>query len=236
MDLCRHESLRHGCCHDRVSLIAELAALRAENERLNALDKISGEANDSLRRDLACAKARITELRQQLAEKEKQIGDFADKLNQSWFEEARRLTVQLADAQTSRDELNTVYIQRREVLEAECAAWRERTVQAEQQLADTIAEREHEKRRADDYGQQLADAVKVRNDAIRENNTHRALLADARAVLDIIEKAIADGDGGSYWPARKYLDDHGVYNDDLNELRVLGAVAKAALAKLEGKP
>ena len=67
------------------------------------------------------------------------------------------------------------------------------------------------------------------------------LLAEARRrvgklekALRIIEAAIADGDGGSYWPARKFLDERDIYNDDLNEERVLGAVAKAALTKEPG--
>jgi len=47
--------------------------------------------------------------------------------------------------------------------------------------------------------------------------------------LEVIHAAIADGDGGSYWPARKFLDDADVYHGDLNDLRVLGAVAATAL-------
>lgn len=64
--------------------------------------------------------------------------------------------------------------------------------------------------------------------AEREKDAARvALLVRA---LEAIYAALADGDGGSYWPARKFLDDADVFHGDLNDLRVLGAVAKVALA------
>lgn len=79
-----------------------------------------------------------------------------------------------------------------------------------------------------DLRQQLAE--------LEEHNTivHQQLidvekqLAEARAALDVLKTALNDGDGGSYWPARKYLDEHGIYHGDLNDLRVLYAVVKTA--------
>ena len=50
--------------------------------------------------------------------------------------------------------------------------------------------------------------------------------------LRAISPALADGDGGPFWPARAYLKKHDIYDGDLNDLRVLDAVARAAL---EGK-
>lgn len=56
--------------------------------------------------------------------------------------------------------------------------------------------------------------------------------SDLRLALEVIAIALNDdseGHGGSYWDARQWLDLHGVYNDDLNDLRVLYAVARKAL-------
>ena len=58
-------------------------------------------------------------------------------------------------------------------------------------------------------------------------------IAELRSALQVIESGMADatnGMGASYWPARQWLDKHNVYHDDLNELRVMHAVAKTALA------
>lgn len=64
---------------------------------------------------------------------------------------------------------------------------------------------------------------------LRELKASRDKLA---AALKVIELALGDGDGGSYWPARKFLDDRGIYNGDLNDLRVLSFVAKVALSHM----
>lgn len=56
--------------------------------------------------------------------------------------------------------------------------------------------------------------------------------SDLRLALNVIAIALndhEDGHGGSYYPARQWLALHGVYADDLNDLRVLYAVAKKAL-------
>lgn len=57
-------------------------------------------------------------------------------------------------------------------------------------------------------------------------------LADARKALEVLKTALNDGEGGNYWPARKFLDERDIYHGDLNDLRVLHAVVKAALEQL----
>ena len=61
----------------------------------------------------------------------------------------------------------------------------------------------------------------------------QAQIAALREALEAIKTAINDEEdgSGSYWPARKFLDDRGIYNGDLNDLRVLYAVTKTALGK-----
>lgn len=58
--------------------------------------------------------------------------------------------------------------------------------------------------------------------------------SDLRVALEVIAMALNDsevGHGGSYWHARQWLALHGVYADDLNDLRVLYAVAMKALER-----
>lgn len=62
-------------------------------------------------------------------------------------------------------------------------------------------------------------------------NAHAELVA----ALEVIRTALNDGEGGNYWPARKFLDERGIYNDDLYDLRVLDRVAAAALAAARGE-
>lgn len=70
---------------------------------------------------------------------------------------------------------------------------------------------------------------------------HYDALLDVAGELDqalkSIEIALKEPSGGSYWPAREFLNRLEVYNDDLNDLRVLHRVAQIARAKfaaLEG--
>ena len=59
-----------------------------------------------------------------------------------------------------------------------------------------------------------------------------------REALEAIAIALKEPDGGEYWTARKFLDNCGIFHDDLNDLRVLSKVASAALLaaqKEEGK-
>lgn len=78
--------------------------------------------------------------------------------------------------------------------------------------------------------------------------TLRALTALAKEIMDqkeinaalvealeVIKTALGDGEGGSFWPARKFLDDRNIYHGDLNDLRVLDRVARAALALARGE-
>lgn len=81
-------------------------------------------------------------------------------------------------------------------------------------------------------------AKNTRFRATEDGDAKFIVLADhhfdaAVEALRIISAAIADGDGGSYWPARKFLDDRGIYHGDLNDERVLDAVARAVLAAIE---
>lgn len=55
-----------------------------------------------------------------------------------------------------------------------------------------------------------------------------------RMALCTIAEALKEPDGGSYWPARAFLDELDICHVDLNDLRVLHAVARAALAKARG--
>lgn len=50
-------------------------------------------------------------------------------------------------------------------------------------------------------------------------------------VLDVIRTALSDDAGGSYAPAYRYLEKLGLYSDDLQDVRVLSEVARAALAQ-----
>ena len=51
-----------------------------------------------------------------------------------------------------------------------------------------------------------------------------------RKALEVISEALKEPSGGSYWPARAFLDERDIFNDDLNDLRVLTAVAVSALS------
>ena len=51
-----------------------------------------------------------------------------------------------------------------------------------------------------------------------------------RKALLVIAEALRTPSGGSYWPARAFLDELDIYHDDLNDFSVLYAVACAALA------
>jgi hypothetical protein len=58
---------------------------------------------------------------------------------------------------------------------------------------------------------------------------------DMHEALEVIAEALKEPAGGSYWPARAFLDERDICNIDLNDLRVLNAVARAALAKARGE-
>lgn len=64
---------------------------------------------------------------------------------------------------------------------------------------------------------------------VRAVNSFAAAENLAKA-LQVIQVAINDGDGGPYWPAREFLKKHDIYDGDLNDLRVLGAVCEVALS------
>jgi hypothetical protein len=49
--------------------------------------------------------------------------------------------------------------------------------------------------------------------------------------LQVIATALAEPDGGSYWPARRYLDRYQKYHEDLNGTRVLLQVAQLGLGR-----
>lgn len=47
--------------------------------------------------------------------------------------------------------------------------------------------------------------------------------------LQVLAIALKEPDGGSYHPARSFLDKHGIYHDDLEGTRVLLRVAQIGL-------
>jgi hypothetical protein len=49
--------------------------------------------------------------------------------------------------------------------------------------------------------------------------------------LQILATALKEPDGGSYWPARRFLTAHGVFHDDLSGTRVLLRVAQCGLGR-----
>jgi hypothetical protein len=53
---------------------------------------------------------------------------------------------------------------------------------------------------------------------------------ELEAALKAIKIALKEPDGGEYWTARKFLDKHDIFHDDLNDLRVLHKVAETALS------
>lgn len=67
--------------------------------------------------------------------------------------------------------------------------------------------------------------VRAERDAARED---AARLAEA---LEVIHTATRDDEHEQFWDARKWLDEHGVFNDDLADLRVIAKVARAALSR-----
>jgi hypothetical protein len=68
--------------------------------------------------------------------------------------------------------------------------------------------------------EQLIDALRAENERLRD-------------ALRVIAEALKEPDGGSYWPAREYLDKFDVFHDDLSGTRVLERVASAALLAAE---
>lgn len=80
----------------------------------------------------------------------------------------------------------------------------------------------------------LAQTVEEHIELFNELRQQRDAL---KAGMEVIKMALNDGveTEGCFWPARKWLDDRGIYNGDLADLRVLYAVARAALAQAEGK-
>ena len=50
-----------------------------------------------------------------------------------------------------------------------------------------------------------------------------------RQALTVIAEALKEPDGGSYWPARGFLNRYDKFHEDLNDLRVLLRVAQVAL-------
>lgn len=49
--------------------------------------------------------------------------------------------------------------------------------------------------------------------------------------LQILAEALKEPDGGSYWPARRFLTAHDIYHDDLQGTRVLLRVAQIGLGR-----
>lgn len=71
------------------------------------------------------------------------------------------------------------------------------------------------------------------NEGVKE--TQRKLRADCRNAFRAIAEALAEPSGGSYHHARKILDAHDIYHDDLEGLRVLRVLAELMLSKLGGR-
>jgi hypothetical protein len=59
---------------------------------------------------------------------------------------------------------------------------------------------------------------------------------DVLAALKVIAIALKEPAGGEFWSARKFLDDRGIFNGDLDGERVLLRVAQAAIARAESLP
>lgn len=78
--------------------------------------------------------------------------------------------------------------------------------------------------------QDQKEAIAMADAALAANQAKLAAYEQMEKALRVIQVAINDGDGGPYWPAREYLDKHDIYNGDLNDLRVLGAVCEVALS------
>jgi hypothetical protein len=75
-----------------------------------------------------------------------------------------------------------------------------------------------------------------RDEAISERDALRAENERLRDALRTIAEALKEPDGGSYWPAREYLDKLDVFHDDLSGTRVLERVASAALLAESTQP
>lgn len=54
-------------------------------------------------------------------------------------------------------------------------------------------------------------------------------IARLREALDVLAEALKEPDGGSYWPARRFLDKYDKYHEDLDGTRVLLQVVQLAL-------
>jgi hypothetical protein len=66
--------------------------------------------------------------------------------------------------------------------------------------------------------------------SMEERGVALARAEEYRSALAVIAEALEEPSGGSYWPARRFLDQRSIYNDDLSDLRVLRVVAERALA------
>lgn len=53
-------------------------------------------------------------------------------------------------------------------------------------------------------------------------------IARLREALDVLAEALKEPDGGSYWPARRFLDKYDKYHEDLDGTRVLLQVVQLA--------
>lgn len=71
--------------------------------------------------------------------------------------------------------------------------------------------------------------------AADQDENSRKLRADCRNAFRAIAEALAEPAGGSYHHARKILDAHDIYHDDLEGLRVLRVLAELMLSKLGGR-
>lgn len=72
---------------------------------------------------------------------------------------------------------------------------------------------------------------RILNEKVRlaERGTVTGGVGQLREALEVIAEALKEPAGGEYWPARKFLDKHGIYHENLEGVRVLNEVARAAL-------
>jgi hypothetical protein len=66
-------------------------------------------------------------------------------------------------------------------------------------------------------------AVEAANMTLNTDN------AQLRKALRVIRKGLSEEADGEFWPARRWLDNRGIFHGDLSGYRVLELVAKHAL-------
>ncbi len=80
-----------------------------------------------------------------------------------------------------------------------------------------------------------AEALLLLKESQCQRDTAQAGWREGVEALRAIQEALKEPAGGSYWLARTILHKLEIYNDDLNDLRVLHAVAAAIVARFDAQ-